>query len=137
MISRPLREGLFLCLLALAPAAWTGWHEVKFRADTPLQAGEVTLANAEAWGPNGLWVDARSAAKFSHRHIPGSLPLTAEEWDTQVTKFLDEWDPEKHVIVYGDSGADNAATVALRLREEMKIPEVWVLHGGFEAWDRR
>lgn len=137
MIARLFREALLLCVIAAAPAAWTGWREVKLRPQTPLAAGEVKLADAEAWGPNALWIDARAAAKFSHRHIPGALPLTADDWEQQVTKFLDEWDPEKHVVVYGERGGDSAATVALRLREELKVPEVWVLHDGFEAWELR
>jgi len=137
VIRRAFRETLLLCLLALPPAAWTGWRELKWRPQTPLAAGEVTISDAQAWGPNALWVDARPSAKFAKQHIPGAISLTAEEWDAQVAKFLDEWDPEKKVVVYGELGGDSAPTVALRLREELKIPEVWILHDGFDAWERR
>lgn len=137
MIARAFREALILCALAAAPAVVTGVRELKWRPETPLTAGEVRLAEAQTWGAQAIWVDARPAAKFARNHIPGALPLTAEEWDAQVAKFLDEWDPEKRVIVYGERGGDDAATVSLRLREELKIPEVWVLHDGFDAWERR
>ena len=137
MIGRAFREALILCALAAAPAAVTAVRELKWRPQTPLAAGEVKLSDAQAWGPNALWVDARPAAKFARQHVPGALSLTPENWEAQVAKFLDEWDPEKHVIVYGERGGDSAPTVALRLREELKIAEVWVLHDGFDAWERR
>jgi rhodanese-related sulfurtransferase len=137
VIPRALREALLLCALAAAPAAITGYRELKHRPDAPLASGEVKLSEAWTWGEKAVWIDARSRAKFEHRKIPGSLLLNAEEWDALVTKFLDEWDPEKTVVVYGDRGADNAQTVALRLREELKIPNVWVLQGGFEEWTRQ
>lgn len=134
---RFLREALLLCVLALPPAAVTGYRTLKLRPETPLAAGEVRLGEAWAWGEKAIWVDARPRAKFERKHIPSAISLTAEEWDAQVEGFLDEWDPEKRIIVYGDRESDAAPTVALRLREELKIPEVWVLHGGFQEWERQ
>lgn len=132
-----VREALLLGALTLPFALWSAYSELKLRPETPLAAGEVRLKDATAWGEKALWVDARSKARFEHKRIPGALWLNPEEWDPQVAKFLDEWDPEKHVVVYGDRNGDTALTVALRLREELKIPEVWVLHGGYEEWLRQ
>ena len=137
MIFRAFREALLLCLLAAAPAGITAFRELKWRPATPLSAGEVRASDARAWGEKVLWVDARAESKFARKHIPGALPLAPDRWDAQVSGFLDAWDPEKRVIVYGESGGDSAATVALRLREELKIAEVWTLHDGFEGWEHR
>ncbi|MEQ1858357.1 MAG: rhodanese-like domain-containing protein [Chthoniobacteraceae bacterium] len=137
MIGRIVREVLLLCALAAAPAAITGYRELKLRPQTPLASGEVMLGDAQAWGDKAIWVDARPAPKFERKHIPGALSLNAETWDAQVARFLDAWDPEMRVIVYGERGDDAAPTVALRLREELKIPEVWVLHDGLDAWEGR
>jgi len=135
--ARVVREILLLGALALPFALWSGYSELKLRPEAPLASGEVTLHDANAWGEKALWVDARSKARFEHKRIPGALWLNPEDWDPQVSKFLDEWDPEKHVVVYGDRNGDTAQTVALRLREELKIAEVWVLHGGYEEWQRQ
>ena len=134
---RALRQAAILCALAVPPAAVMGYFTLAYRTDEPLRPGEVRFAEAWAWGEAAIWVDSRPVAKFSRRHIPSAISLSAEEWDGQVSKFLDAWDPEKKVIVYGDRTGDTAATVALRLKEELKIEGVWILHGGFETWLQR
>jgi rhodanese-related sulfurtransferase len=136
VIRRALRESLLLVLIAAAPAALTGFQQLRWRPEKPLGPGEIRLNEANELGPSAIWVDARTRAKFERKKIPGAILLNAEEWDAQVGKFLDAWDPEKTIVVYGDREGDAAANVALRLREELKIDKVWTLHGGFEEWLR-
>lgn len=134
---RVFREAAILCALAAVPAAVTGYRELKFEPAAPLAQGEVKFADAWAWGEKAIWVDARTKAKFEHKKIPTAIALNPDDWEAQVTKFLDEWDPEKKVIVYGDRTGDSAQTVALRLKEELKIPEVYTLYGGFESYQQK
>ena len=134
---RIFREALRLALLALLPALVSGAVQLKWRTVSAPKEGEVSVALAKQWGTKVLWVDARSHAKFERKSIPGAVPLNADEWEALVAKFLDEWDPDKAVVVYGDGTGDNAANVALRLKEELKLDGIWVLQGGWDAWTQQ
>lgn len=137
MIARTLREAGLLFLLAAIPAAVMGVWQVKTTKETALEPGEIRASEAKAWATEKVWVDARSRAKFERKKVPGAVLLNSEEWDELVPKFLDLWGPEKAVIVYGDHEGDAAATIAHRLREELKIGNVWVMAGGYDEWSRR
>ena len=137
MIARILREAGLLLLFAAIPATMMGVWKLKTTKETALEPGEIRAAEAKHSAVDKVWVDARSRAKFERKKIPGAVLLNAEEWDELVPKFLDAWGPDKTVIVYGEEENDSAATIALRLREELKIENVWVLHGGFDEWSRR
>ena len=137
MIARTLRETGLLLLLAAIPATVTGFWQLKSKKESVLEPGEVHATEAKNWATDKVWVDARSRSKFERRKVPGAVLLNSEEWDELVPKFLDAWGPEKAIIVYGDREGDAAASIAHRLREELKIGNVWVLHGGFDEWSRR
>jgi rhodanese-related sulfurtransferase len=137
VIARALRESALLLLLAALPATIMGVWQVKTTKETALEPGEVRAKEAKEWAVDKVWVDARSRTKFERRKVPGAVLLNSEEWDELVPKFLDAWSPDKAVIVYGDREGDAAASIAHRLREELKIGNVWVLHGGFDEWSRR
>lgn len=126
-------------LLAAIPATVMGVWQLKWdpKKESALEPGEVRASEADAWAIDKVWVDARSRAKFERRKVPGAVLLNSEEWDELVPKFLDAWGPDKAVIVYGDREGDAAASIALRLREELKIENVWVMHGGFDEWSLR
>lgn len=84
-----------------------------------------------------LWVDARSAAEYEAEHVPGALSLNMEEWDRLFPEFLDQWSPEKKIVVYcGAASCGLSQEVADRLRKS-NIPTVYVLKGGWEAWKAR
>ena len=133
---RVFREVLLLALLALGPALVSGAVQLKWRTSPAPREGEVSVALARQWGVKVLWVDARARAKFERKSIAGAVPLNVEEWETRVAKFLDEWDPDKAVVVYGDGSGDNAVEVAHRLKEELKLDGIWVLQGGWDEWTR-
>ena len=137
MISRALREAGILVVLAALPATVMGVWQLKTAKEAALEPGEVRVTEAKEWATEKVWVDARSRTKFERRKIPGAVLLNSEEWDALVPDFLDAWGPDKAVIVYGDREGDAAPAVAHRLREELKIGNVWVLHGGFDEWSRR
>ena len=133
---RLLKEALLLMLIAAVPATVTGFWQLRTQEDKPLAADEIRAADGRQLGQQALWVDARSRKKFEQQSVPGALLLNEEEWDAQVSKFLDAWEPEKVIIVYGERGSDAGEGIAHRLREELKIDKVRVLHGGFEEWMR-
>jgi rhodanese-related sulfurtransferase len=137
VIARALRESGLLLLMAALPATIMGVWQLKTNKETALEPGEIRAKEAKAWATDKVWVDARSRAKFERKKVPGAVLLNAEEWDELVPKFLDAWTPDKAVIVYGDREGDAAANIAHRLREELKLENVWVMHGGYDEWSRR
>jgi rhodanese-related sulfurtransferase len=132
---RLVRELGLLAGLALLPALVTGAVQLQWHRAPPLHEGEVNVAQAKAWG--ALWVDARTRAKFERRHVPDALLLNVEEWDGLVAKFLDAWEPDKPIVVYGDGSGDNAINTAQRLKEDLKLDRVWLLQGGWDAWTQQ
>ena len=135
MIARALRQLALVLALALVPALVSGAWQLRWRAEEPLAPGEVRLATARMWGDQVQWVDARTRAKFERAHIPGALLLNVDEWDRLTGPFLDAWDADKTLIVYCDGGSCEA--VAERIRTELKIGGVYVLKGGWAAWERK
>lgn len=135
-MGRAFRELALLAALALLPALVSGVRELQWRAaPPPLREGEVTAATAQLWAEQVVWVDARPRSEFERRSIPGALPLTPDDWDAEVPKLLDAWEPEKAIVVFGRSANDDSATsVAHRLKEELQLESVWILQGGWEAW---
>jgi rhodanese-related sulfurtransferase len=127
----------WLIVIALLFAALS-WTFRRTRPAEPLGPGEIDLKALSSMPASEiLWVDARSAAKFESRHIPGALLLNQAEWERLVSNFYDQWQPGSQVVVYGEVDSDNGHEVASRLREESAIEDVWVLKGGYEAWRAR
>ena len=86
---------------------------------------------------NVLWIDARSANDYEAEHVPGAILLNLEGWDELFPQFLDQWDPEKKVVVYCSSaGCELSHEVAERLKSA-DISQVFVLKGGWEAWKKQ
>ena len=135
MIARLLRQLGVLLAAALLPALVSGAVQLQWRDDTPPVRGEVSASTIRAWGEPVLWVDARSRAKFEREHLPGAVLLNEDEWETLIAPFLEAWDPDRKVVVYCDGGrCEASAAVAERLRSELKLPDVYVLEGGWRAW---
>lgn len=135
MLGRAWRQAAILCVAALLPAIVSGALQLRWAADEPLAPGEVRAATAREWGDKVQWVDARPRDKYAAGHLPGALLLNEDEWIKLVPPFLDAWDPDRPVVVYCDGGSCEAShAVARRLRDELKIGEVYVLKGGLAAW---
>jgi rhodanese-related sulfurtransferase len=121
----------------MLPAAVAGMFHPKrpaWSAET-LAPGEVALPTALGWGDKVLWLDARSEKEFDASHIPGGMLLNEDDWDDLLPRMLAAWRPGRIIVVYCSSLRCQASQeVAERLRKEARLPEVYVLKGGWEAW---
>lgn len=100
-----------------------------------LGPGEVNLEMVRARDGGVLWVDARSGAEFAEDHIPGAVLLNEDRFDERLPGLLEAWDGEAAFVVYCDSRRCGAsAEVARRLREDLGLPEVYVLKEGWRGW---
>jgi len=135
--SRAIKQALLLIALAFLPA---GGQAVYFRGkvswQSPIPASElVTVAQAQAWGENAIWIDARPDAEFERDHVPGAILLNEDRWNELLPQFLQNWSPEKRIVVYCSSQSCNASReVAKRLRDQARLKNVFVLQGGWEEW---
>lgn len=132
-----LRQAALLVTLAFLPAIVQAvylrdrapWHEPAVAQD------EVTLEQVNAWGASVLWVDARPDEQFEQKHVPNALSLNEDRWNEQLPQVLQTWSLDKRVVVYCSSQSCAAShEIARRLRDEAGLKNVYVLHGGWEAW---
>ena len=93
------------------------------------------MAQAQSWGGEALWIDARPDEQFASEHVPGALQLNEDRWNELLPQMLAVYSPEKRVVVYCSSQSCNLAVeVAKRLRQEAQLKNVFVLQGGWEEW---
>ncbi len=140
MKSRAVWQALLLSVIAFLPAIGEAIYfrdRVSWRS--PIPASElVTVAQALSWGENVIWVDARPEEEFGRDHVPGAVSLNEDRWNELLPQFLQNWSPEKRIVVYCSSQSCNASReVAKRLRDEAQLKNVFVLEGGWEAWLRK
>jgi len=132
-----LSQMLILSVLAIIPAAASGlWHPRR-PSWTPIVAseGEVLLRTTRSWGGDVLWVDTRPPQDYLLDRIPGALPLSVEQWNLLSPDILAAAGG-KHVVVYcADNACTSARAVADRLKRDGKLDKVYVLKGGFQAWN--
>jgi len=136
---KPLRESFVILALAVIPALLSLWlHPQRpVLAWTKPGVEEVELATATGWSPPVLWVDARAGEAFQHGHVPDAIPLNEASWEQQLPGFLAAWRPGTRIVVYCDSRACDASQgVALRFERELKLPEIYVLKGGWASWQQ-
>jgi rhodanese-related sulfurtransferase len=136
---RAFRQALLILVSALIPAGLTAAFHPQRPAWTQetLALGEERLPTVLAWGESVLWVDARSADEYRADHVPGAISLNLESWDELLPNFLDQWSPDKKVVVYCSAATcELSHEVAERLRKS-GITSVFVLKGGWEAWKTR
>ena len=126
-----------LVALAFAPAIGQAiYFRDKVSWQSPIPPSEsVTVAQAQAWGANAIWADARPDDEFARDHVPGAISLNEDRWNELLPQFLATWSPEKKVVVYCSSQGCNASReVARKLRTEAQLKDVFVLQGGWEEW---
>lgn len=134
-----LRQALVLCVLALVPAfgqALVFRDRVSWNAPA-VAKDEVELAQVRAWEPPVLWVDARPDAQYEADHIPGAILLNEDRWNELLPLVQSKWVEVgmPRIVVYCSSQSCAAShEVAKRLRETGMPAEIWVLHGGWEAF---
>ena len=84
-----------------------------------------------------LWIDARSEKEFQADHIPGALWLNETHFESGIDGLLDRWSPETALVVYCSSRTCDASRhLASRLKQS-GFSVVYVLEGGWEAWQKR
>ena len=132
-----VRQALLLIALAFVPAIGEAIYfrdRVSWRS--PDRSSEmVNLDQAQSWGANAIWVDARPDNEFEQGHVPGAIPLNEDRWNELLPTLLAQWSLEKKIVVYCSSQSCNASReVARRLRDESGLKEVFVLRGGWEEW---
>lgn len=132
-----IRQILFLLVLAAIPATGAALFHPKrpaWNAET-LAPGEILLQTALGENDKVLWLDARPTADYEAAHIPGAMPLNEDDWNTLLPAVLGAWSSGKIIVVYCSSlQCHSSEAVAKRLREEAKLPGVFVLKGGWESW---
>jgi rhodanese-related sulfurtransferase len=132
-----VRQALLLVALAFLPAlAQAVYYRGKIPWDeAALGKDEVRLEDARAWGDATLWVDARPTEQFEAAHIPGAISLNEDRWGELLPQMLAAWSPDKRTVVYcSTQSCALSREVARRLRDEAGLKDVYVLHGGWEAW---
>jgi len=117
---------VYSLISGLAPAPWTA---------PELAPGEIRLADALPLDP--VWVDARSEADFEAAHIPGSILLNEEDWDSGLLRLMEVWTPGRTIVVYCASlDCGTSKRIAEALDQALGGAEIYSLHGGWEAWPR-
>ena len=131
------RRALLLLLLALVPAALTGWlHPRKpdwSEAWHPIDS--ITLARLSSLpAAPVLWIDAREPADYAKAHLPGALNLSESAWEAGLPAVIDAWQPEQRIVVYcGGSSCRASHGTANRLRRELGFTRVVILRDGWPA----
>lgn len=134
---RPFREAALIGLLALVPAALAAWLHPRSAFHAPASAGvtKVDPVAVRGWTDAVVWVDARPAEAFLAGHIPGAVNLTERAWEQQLGEVVGRWTPAARIVVYCDGAGCQASTaVAQRLQRELQLDRVYVLTGGWPAW---
>jgi rhodanese-related sulfurtransferase len=136
VIRTAARQALLLAAAALLPAIAQGlYFRDRVSLRQPPSGDEVTVTEAQRWEKIAMWIDARPADEFKAGHVPGALPLNTDEWDRLLPEVLDRWTPDRKLVVYCSKQTCGASReVARRLRDEAGLKNVFVLRGGWEAW---
>lgn len=136
----PLWRG-WISILAVATVLATAALVLDSRAralfSEKLKPDEITLTAARLLQGSLLWIDARHGSDYTADHIPGALPLDLDNWDTQIAEVIGHWQPGMQVVVYcDDSACGSSRQVVQRLRRDYEFDNVWLLHGGWSAWQK-
>lgn len=130
------RDCALLLLIALVPAIPTWWSVHAENVGHVRDPWLITAQHARETRNRILWIDARTAERFAAGHVAGAKQLELAEWNRQLPDVVAAWRPGLMVVVYCDAaGCDASRDVAARLRQELHLPEVYFLEGGWEAWN--
>lgn len=137
---------LMLVVLPVVPAAVTAWLHPRAPAWAvpPLASDEVMVEQALAW-PRVLWLDARPRKDYDAACIAGAMLLNEDQWHELLPDVLDAWmqreaeasDEEVplRIVIYCDSlSCASSRDVVQRLRSETGWDEIYLLYGGWQAW---
>jgi rhodanese-related sulfurtransferase len=77
-----------------------------------------------------LLADARDVDSYEDAHIPGAIPMPADE----VYRLADQYDRDLDVIAYCSSYQCPASTMAAKEFMRKGFPHVWDYKGGLKEW---
>ena len=136
-----IRGAVVIVSLSLAAAAGTHlWHPaapVWYLAQVEAGLDEVTLSEVTTrWAGKVQWVDARVQARFDAGHIPGAIMINEQNRDDAVFEHLDKLQSARlPIVIYCDSlKCQSSHKIRDFLSLNVALPEVWVLTGGWPAW---
>jgi rhodanese-related sulfurtransferase len=131
-----VRQSLTLLLLALVPALVAAFvHPRRPACAPPDGLSEVAWREVAGWPVPPLIIDARPAVDHAAARIPGALPLESARWEEQLPRIIEQWRPDAPILVYcGDEACGASRDVARRLKSELGLPGLYVLKGGWRAW---
>jgi rhodanese-related sulfurtransferase len=132
-----IRILILMFALPLIPAALNAWLNPMAPPWNAMQLaeGEITLQHLLDWEDDYILVDARASENYATGHMPQAINVSGSEFDTQMMPLLDQWTPERPVVVYCDSRqCGSSAEIAARLRQDFQMDKVFVLKGGWESW---
>ena len=94
-----IREILILAGLAFLPGLGQAiYFRERVSWQSPVPASEAgTVAQAQSWGDEAIWIDARPDEQFAREHVPGALPLNEDHWNELLPQVLVQHSPEKRV----------------------------------------
>ncbi len=96
---------------------------------------DLTPSELNAIPEPHLIIDARSSSLYTDGHIPGSIQFSGVNRDAGFLDFLDSWSPDLPVIVYcGGQACGLSKEIALRILSDLPDAKVFVLKGGYPAW---
>jgi rhodanese-related sulfurtransferase len=135
---RAAGQALLLVLFALLPAIGQAiYFRDRVSWQKPPSGDEVTVEQAKGWGKTVMWIDARPEEEYVAGHVPDALLLNTEQWDKLLPQVLDNWSPDRKLVVYCSQKTCGASQeVARRLKDEAGLNSVYVLQGGWEAWQQ-
>ena len=137
MKGRLIRDLAVLVLAAALPALLAAFFHPELRDGPvpPLKAFEITAKMAIDAGANVLWVDARDPARFEEGHVPGAMCFPPRDWEERLLLLIEQWKHGMQVVIYCDrASCDLSEQLAIRLRDEGGLTDVYFLRGGWDAW---
>jgi len=131
---------LRLLFIVAISALLAGFHSMIPVSDDLLPSrpsiASVNVEEVHQLGGPILWIDARSEKEYQAGHIPEALWLNEANFEVGLDSLLDRWSPENVLIVYcGSKACDDSQHLATRLKAS-GFTNVYVLEGGWEAWQK-
>ncbi len=123
---------------AVAGFLWNGFsgRGIALTQNIFIEEGDELLEAAAArveLDKGTLFLDARPRPFYEMEHIPGSLPLPEDEFDTAFAEIEPRLRAELSVIVYCSGyGCEASHIVARQLKERGVAARI--LHEGWPAW---
>lgn len=138
-----IRQAFVLIVLSLVGAAGTHFFHPRapswYLTEEPLHDDEVSMAVInQRWKGDVFWIDARIVAQFEQQHVPGAISLNEQNFDQALFDNIETLQElKKPVVIYCDSEkCDASRRVKEQLVQRMPLEDVFVLKGGWQAWQR-